>query len=222
MVHARDVGGRTLSFGHSGWLWNSAYLLYDRDTGSIWHHASGIAMSGPMRGTRLRRYAQTALMTFDAWRAEHPDTLVLAKPPEGPDRVEEDVYASRNAGLSFGLAVEAAGAYGFFPLRDLGALGVVEDSVGDVPVVVARDAAGRSAVAYDRRVDGRALSFEAVADGVRPRLRERGGERAWWLRSGTPVAGTGATSALRPLPATPWEERAFRLAHPSGSPPAVR
>jgi len=216
VVHDRRGAGRVLTFGHSGWLWHNAYLLYDRETDSLWHHATGIAMAGPLRGTRLSRYDNTALMTFAAWRGEHPATLVLAKPAGGRAELDRDVYADRNVSVRFGLSLEMPGASRFYPLSALADLDAVEEEVAGVPVVVVRDVRAAHARAFDRRVGGRALSFEAVP-GDRPLLRERGGRREWYLRSGTAVTGTGAESDLCPLPATAFEANAWALQHPSGT-----
>jgi hypothetical protein len=216
VVHAREVDGRTLTFGHSGWLWRNSYLLYDRETDSLWHHATGIAMSGPLRGTRLARIASTALMTFDAWRTEHPTTLVLAKPEDPRAPVERDLYADRNRTVAFGLSLELPGGARLYPCEAIGETACVEDEVGGVPVVVVRDAASGAALAFDRRVGGVALSFDVDArTGARPLLRERGGARAWSLRSGAPVEATA--ERLCPLPATPFERNAWMLQHPAGS-----
>ena len=216
VVHDRTAAGRVLTFGHSGWLWHNAYLLYDRETDSIWHHGTGTAMAGPLRATRLRRYDDTTITTFGAWRGEHPGTLVLAKPAQGQPALDHDVYADRNTTVRFGLALELPGAPRFYPLTALADLDAVEDEVGGVPVVVVRDVRAAQARAFDRRVGGRALSFEAVA-GERPLLRERGGTRAWYLRSGTAVTGSGADADLCPLPATAFEANAWALQHPTGT-----
>jgi hypothetical protein len=216
VVHDRRAAGRVLTFGHSGWLWHNAYLLYDRETDSLWHHATGIAMAGPLRGTRLSRYDDAAVMTFAAWRGEHPGTLVLAKPADAPPEIERDVYSDRNATRRWGVAVELPGAARFYPLTALADLDAVEEEVAGVPLVVVRDVRAAQARAFDRRVGGAAVSLEAVP-GERPLLVERGGRRAWYLRSGTAVAGTGAESDLCPLPATAFEADAWALQHPRGT-----
>ena len=92
----------------------------------------------------------------------------------------------------------------------------VEEDVGGVPVVVVRDVRAAQARAFDRRIGGRALSFEAVP-GERPLLAERGGPRRWYLRSGTAVPGSGAEADLCPLPATAFEAEAWALQHPEGT-----
>jgi hypothetical protein len=171
-------------------------------------------MAGPLRARRLPLVPSTAVMTFGAWRAEHPDTLVLAKPDDA--KTDVDVYASRNERVAFGLALDVAGASRLYPFDAMSALEAVEEDVAGVPVVVVRDAAVSTALAFDRRVDGAVLSFDVeMGPESRPLMRERGGRRAWFLRSGAPTEGSGA--ALRPLPATPFESGAWALQHPSGS-----
>jgi len=216
VVHARELDGRTLTFSHSGWLWHNAFLLYDHQTDSLWHHATGIAMSGPLRGRRLRRIPTTAIMTYGAWCAEHPATLVLAKPLDPKRPVETDLYAERDRRLELGFALELPGAARFYPFHAMGRLDALEDEFGGRSVVVVRDAAARFALAFDRSVGGSVLSFD-VERGERPVLRERGGRRAWYLRSGAPVPGSGADTALVPLPGTPFESQAWELQHPDGS-----
>jgi hypothetical protein len=49
----RSVGGRTLRFGVSGLLYNSGFLLYDRETESLWSQFDGRAIAGPLAGKQL-------------------------------------------------------------------------------------------------------------------------------------------------------------------------
>jgi hypothetical protein len=162
-------------------------------------------------------------MTWAAWRAERPGTLVLQKPAPTPEKpVDTDIYRARNEFLHLGFGLAVPGAPRYFAFERFPAAGVIEEDVGGIPVAVVRDAAARSAYAWDRRVGGRTLSFEVVRDGaaapdVRPVLRETGGARAWWLRTGTPVEGTGADVPLAPVPGSVWEDAAWHLQHPRGS-----
>lgn len=229
MVHVRSVatkdGLRVLTFGHSGWLWRNSYLLYDRETDSLWHHLTGRAMAGPLRGTSLRRLP-TTVTTWAAWKAEHPSTRVLPRPPTGPrgEPTDADGYAPRNARLRFGYGIDveedAGAASRLYPFDALPPDGLVEEEVGGVPVVVVHDAEGGTAHAYDRRVGGRTLSFERDTAGSPPRpvLRERGTariRRVWSLRSGRSL--DASDPPLRPLLGSPWETTAWRLQHPRGT-----
>lgn len=135
-MHTRNLDGRVLRFGHRGWLWHNAFLLYDHGTDSIWHHQTGRAMSGELRGRALGR-VPSALMTYGAWLEEHPGTLVLPKPGDPAIPVDTDSYASRNATLQVGLGVEVPGAERLYPLPRLAGHGLVEEDLAGVPLVVA-------------------------------------------------------------------------------------
>lgn len=217
-AHERTLDGRTLRFGHSGWLWHNAYLLYDRETESLWHHERGTAFSGPLRGRTLRRLP-VRFLTFGAWRAERPRTLVLRKPaPEAGLETGRDAFDVRNARLTHGYAVDVGPASRFWRLSALAA-GPVEETVGGAPLVAVRDPGAATAFVYDRRVGGATVSFDVDTGrpGARALLRERGGRRAWSLRTGDPVPETGAAEPLRPLAGSVWEEAAWTLQHPAGS-----
>jgi hypothetical protein len=72
----RRVGGRTLDFGTSGALHQSAMVAYDRQTETLWTHFDGRAVVGALVGTQLRRVPIATAAWSDVRRA-HPDALVL-------------------------------------------------------------------------------------------------------------------------------------------------
>lgn len=69
--------GQTWTFGTTGRLVYSNLLMYDRQTESEWPQILGVAISGPRKGTRLDT-VPLVWTTWRAWRAAHPDTLVLS------------------------------------------------------------------------------------------------------------------------------------------------
>ncbi len=75
----REVEGKALSFGVSGLIYNSNFLLYDRETESLWLQFTGEAVAGPMAGKRLERVPirQELLGT---WLSRHPRSRVLSRP----------------------------------------------------------------------------------------------------------------------------------------------
>lgn len=77
IAFAPEVNGETLQFGVSGLLYNSDMLLYDRKTDSLWSQILGKAISGPLRGSRLRTLPITHT-TWADWRDRHRDTSVLS------------------------------------------------------------------------------------------------------------------------------------------------
>jgi hypothetical protein len=77
MVFDRTIEGRTLDFGVSGLLYQSDVLMYDRQTESLWSQLAMEAISGPQVGRQLR-LLPAQHMTWRAWKAEHPNGLVLS------------------------------------------------------------------------------------------------------------------------------------------------
>lgn len=73
------VGERALSFGVSGLLYNSGFLLYDRETESLWSQFDGRALAGPLAGRTLERLPLHQIAR-DPWLAVQPDSVFLARP----------------------------------------------------------------------------------------------------------------------------------------------
>jgi hypothetical protein len=73
------VDGRRLEFGVSGLLYNHNFLLYDRETESLWLQFTGEALAGPLAGKRLQPLPirQERLST---WLSRHPTARVLERP----------------------------------------------------------------------------------------------------------------------------------------------
>jgi hypothetical protein len=184
----RRVDGEETRFGVSGKLWRNDLVMYDAKTGSLWSQILATAIRGEETGTTLDLVPST-LTTWGAWREAHPGTSVLLPPPASGTvqgdvsrNYETDPYAGYEDDRRIGISTEefdddrlhpkaqvvgvasdgVARAYPFQRVSEGG--GVVNDRVGDLPVVVSVDAAD-GLVAYDRRVDGETLSFRA--DGER-------------------------------------------------------
>lgn len=125
-------------------LYRNSLIMYDRDTGSLWSHLLGAAIRGPMKGTRLEMVPST-FTTWQAWRREHPRTLVLS-PTHAPYDTYEGYYDSGQTGilgirrldprlpkkeLVLGVMAPSAKAYAF---RDLERLGRIRDTLAGRPV----------------------------------------------------------------------------------------
>lgn len=102
MTFDRTVDGRTLSFGVSGLLYQSDVLMYDRETESLWSQLAMKSLSGPMVDRSLT-WLPSDLVTWQAWREVHPDTLVLSRdtgeerdydhlPYQGYEEREETIF----------------------------------------------------------------------------------------------------------------------------------
>ncbi|MDA1272699.1 MAG: DUF3179 domain-containing (seleno)protein [Verrucomicrobia bacterium] len=86
-VYDRKLGGHTLTFGVSGYtyseadIWSGldAFVLWDRETESLWWPPSGVAVSGSLKDQSLRLLA-TNLWQQTTWgkvSAQNPNVLVL-------------------------------------------------------------------------------------------------------------------------------------------------
>jgi hypothetical protein len=74
----RRAGGRTLDFGTSGMLYQSAMVMYDRQTESLWSHFIGRAIAGYLVGTQLD-FIASPMISWGRFKEDHPDGRVLSK-----------------------------------------------------------------------------------------------------------------------------------------------
>jgi len=59
---------------------NNVFVLYDRNTGSVWyplHEGAFDAVAGEDRGKQIEFTAKPPKMPLAEWAREHPDTEVL-------------------------------------------------------------------------------------------------------------------------------------------------
>ncbi len=78
LAYDRRVDDLIVEFGTSGSLWNSALVMYDRQTESLWSHFTGQAIAGELTGTELVDFPLTTIGWAD-WREQHPDGIVLTR-----------------------------------------------------------------------------------------------------------------------------------------------
>ena len=56
-------------------------VIRDRETGSLWQHATGEALAGPLKGKQLPLLGGS-LMTWSAWKKAYPHSLIALEPEE--------------------------------------------------------------------------------------------------------------------------------------------
>lgn len=107
LAFSRQLDGQAVELGVSGLLRESDLVFYDRTTYSLWQQVTGTAFVGPARGKYLEPIA-LAVTTWERWRSQHPDTVVLAndrrrpsKPAYGDYRTSERLMfsVSRTSGV---------------------------------------------------------------------------------------------------------------------------
>ncbi len=216
VVYDRRLGDRTLRFGNTSALYESDLVMYDHSTGSYWFQVAGRAIVGALSGSELE-VRPSVVATWAEWSALHPEGLLLSG--DGNESFADRRYA-RNPFEAYPQAVDA-GRFPF-PVSDavfderlrasevvgfgggrwqaeglpVGLLdAAVNDNVGDVPVLVFPSSGATLVAAYDRRVDGLELTFDAF--GTEFVDRETG---STWDRGGRAVSGMQVGAQLDALP----------------------
>lgn len=211
--------GRPLSFGVSGKLWRDALIMYDRETGSLWSHVTGTAVSGKLAGTPLKMYPAIQT-TWAEWKRLHPTGQVLSKRSAwgytGTRNAYEDYFADENRlgifgtqnpdkslpGKEFVLGLPLGAARVAYPFRHLSRQPVVNDTVDGQPVLVVFSSRDATAVAFSRRLKGKTLTFANLreVDGEwRAEDQETGS--TWRALRGEAIEGKLRGASLEPLPA---------------------
>jgi hypothetical protein len=214
-VYGREVSGRVLSFGHAGILYEKSFVMYDRQTDSLWVHVTGRAKEGPLAGTQLP-FIPSTVTTWSQWKAAHPRTLVLPGRRRGGFM---GTYQALTAPAELGLAVVVAFQAKLYPFPALATTPVVNDRFNGLPLVVHFAREEGTAVAWGRRVGQRDLTFElGRRHGVAgPRLlRDRETGSAWsWLR-GEAVSGPLRGTVLPAVSSNPILIERFATFYPDG------
>ncbi|MDQ3544486.1 MAG: DUF3179 domain-containing protein, partial [Actinomycetota bacterium] len=78
VAYDRRVDDRIMEFGTSGLLWNSALVMYDRQTETLWSHFTGEGIVGELTGVELDTFP-VATVPWGLWRDAHPDGLLLSR-----------------------------------------------------------------------------------------------------------------------------------------------
>jgi hypothetical protein len=230
VVFRAEVKGRTLHFQYDRMV-SANEVQKDAETGSSWQQATGEAIDGPLKGTRLTVYPAVRT-TWAEWRKRYPGTMVLEPLPGYAERLSsrsrriKDVTrvapeGAPNGALALdkrlparetvaGLEVDReAVAYPFSALR---LARVVNDRVGGLPVVIVHQPASDTTTAFDARVKGMALEFQAAKDDASAVIDRR--TRSTWNAYGLCLEGPLEGTQLTPVILTPQFWFAWSQFHP--------
>lgn len=106
-----------------------------------------------------------------------------------------------------------------YPFKILNFHEIVNDELGGTPVLVTYCPLCRSGIVYDRRVDGRVLSFGNTSALYQSDLVmiDRETRSYWWQVSGEAIVGTLTGTRLRVLPSTTTTWGEWKRLHPDTS-----
>ena len=211
-MYARDVQGRTLTFGVSGKLVRNSLVMFDRETGSLWSHLTGEAISGPLRGQPLTMMPSTQT-TWGLWQRAHLKAQALVVSPGELRDPYAGYYRAGDTGINGRkhqddrlpakervIGVRLGGEIKAYSFAALARNRVVDDTVGGTPLVIVFDGSSESGAAYRRDSTGQALDFQPGARPLSMTDTQTGSE--WDGLLGTATHGPSAGAVLAAVPFT--------------------
>ena len=167
----RTAAGRTLTF-HLAGINNQNFLMRDDETGSYWQQVTGRAVSGPLKGSALELLG-TDEVSFAVFRDENPAGSVLApfgiyahqyakKDWEKSMKGARTVISFKGQGLGdrdLVLGIQLGEASRAYLASDVLQKQVIQDELGDKPVVLIAGPDGKSVRAFISEIGDRKMEF---------------------------------------------------------------
>ncbi len=226
IVYSRTMNGEILDFGTTGRLRYSNLIMYDRQQETWWQQATGEAIVGDLTGSHLQALP-AFIISWQDYKNQFPTGDVLSKetgfqrpygtnPYSGYDDINNVPFlydGPETPGLlppvARVLAVAINGESVAYPYTILEDKPVINDTIGDTPVVVfwtkgtasaldnfeiskSRDVG--AAVIYESLIDGETLIFSMI-DG---KIIDMETESSWNF-FGEAVSGPMQGKSLRPI-----------------------
>jgi len=77
-VYSREINGQTLTLVPSGWTYDFTFVLYDRETGTLWYpYKNGLLAIQGKYFERILPEVPHEVTRWKKWFNKHPDTKVL-------------------------------------------------------------------------------------------------------------------------------------------------
>lgn len=197
-MYSRKLGDQVLTFGHEGVLYMNSFVMYDKQTESLWVHTTGEAVKGKLKGKQLE-FLPSVVTTWKKWRTDHENTTVLTG---ARARGMMGSFSLERAPEKYGLSIGQGRAVKLYPFSVLRERIVINDSFGGTAVVVIFDAESFTAAAFERGKrtfrfeDGKILDDEGLV----------------W----NALRGTCGQLSLKPIPATAWLTQRWQGFYPKG------
>jgi hypothetical protein len=158
-VYAAEVNGQRLIFQVAG-VYRRNMIIRDRQTGTLWQHATGEALLGPLKGAQLQPLGGE-LTRWSKWKEMNPHTSLAVEPiPEHGrfpgliprDRLEYllEIFSTNYAASGFVtdnrlpmheeiVGVSLAGVDRAYPLVVIRNQGVIHDRIGENSIAIVYD-----------------------------------------------------------------------------------
>ncbi len=211
-MYAAEVNGQRLIFQVAG-VYRRNMIIRDRQTGTLWQHATGEALLGPLKGAQLQPLGGE-LTRWSKWKEMNPHTSLAVEPiPEHGrfpgliprNRLEYllETFSTNYAASGFVtdnrlpmheeiVGVSLAGVDKAYPLVVIRNQGVIHDRIGENTIAIVYDADADHVNAFNCLVSDKIIEL-APANGA---LSSLDGMMRWtWM--GNPL--TANTPPLQKL-----------------------
>ncbi len=174
-------------------------MFEDVTTKSWWQQATGVAIAGPLKNSRLSEIP-SAQSTLAEWLEQYPDSRILQ--PDTVFRRQYDDLAEYDKGTikgslerrdsaswkmkSWVIGVRSGSSTKAYDWNDLVSHQLIQDTIGDRPIVLLLDADTATFHVYDRNIKGMPLQLEKVPGG---HLLKDTNTGSLWNNSGICVSG---------------------------------
>ncbi len=210
------VVDRELTFGVSGYLFKENLVMYDHQTNTLWSQLLAQGIKGGLTGEHLA-LVPSVITAWGEWKEAHPTTRILSADRLGRMASEIiDPYAGYYTAGGAGLTADAAADTRLpskalvvgvvfekeaqaYPLQRVADERLINDRVGDIPVLLIFDEALEAVIVYRARVEGQELTF--VLDEPAGFVRDEQTGSRWESRTGRALDGPLEGSALARLSA---------------------
>lgn len=197
-MYSREVDGKTLTFGHEGVLYKNSFVMYDKESNSLWIHTTGQSIKGKMKGKELE-FIPSTVVSWKEWKERYPETKVLtgkkARGMMGTFNLKKNLNR-------YGLSVGQGDTTKLYRYEKLKEEPVVNDEFDGEKIVVMYDSENAVARAYVRGKRTFKIKNGKFVD-------DSGKE--WSM-----LTGTSGKERLAPVPATAWLIERWRAFYPKG------
>lgn len=224
-VYKRTVKGRTLTFGVTGMLRNSAMIMYDRQTETLWQQFTGRALVGDLAGCKLEQIP-SQLISFGQFTETNKHSKVLSRQTGCVRPYGENPYLGYDDASSLPvmftgnviallppmekvIAVDISGRPVAYPSYITTKKGVINDEISNQPIAVFHNDGAVSALdrqwIRNSRPTGSTAVFSRILEGQRLTFAYDGKyfidlqTRSVWTITGKAIEGPLKGKQLTPI-----------------------
>ena len=197
----------------SGKLIMNALVMYDHQSDTLWSQFLSRGVKGPL-ANRALEIVPAVQTTWEQWLNLHPDTLVLDKRGSYGSDTYEGYYRGGSAGIigesnkdrrlpkkELVMGMVVSGFAKAYPFSAISQQTVINDHFAGEAVVITFEPTSESGAAFQRRLNGKTLTFEPaqVRAGV-ALMRDQETGSLWQVLTGQAVEGPLFGERLERLP----------------------